>query len=262
MIRSPIALVASLAFAPLALAPACDSQTDSDYRGETLVQLRGVVTTSTALDLRADLEVMIAWDYDHGEGDQILTQTAKVSGAFPARFTLDITEPPPDAVLGSENVGSRGALGYIVVAPTGMSIDDVVERDGVPAGIATGYMLVYSERAIAPNTMSALKVGGPLSAGYSLLAVTQSAEFIAAHPEAAACDDFLSGCDDPDEGGGVAAWDAYEACEYAARKDANCLYNESSRDQLSPAPEGFETEIRVTLVNSGDELQEQGPEIH
>lgn len=130
---------------PLLFAAAgCDSQTDSDYHGEPLAHLRGVVYSPLTAAPPA-MEVQIAWDWDDGEGDRLTGQTAQVKGEFPVSFTLDLTEPPPDeAVMTSRDGTQKFAYGYIVAKPVGSTLAAVLEGEALPAGTASGYIVAWS----------------------------------------------------------------------------------------------------------------------
>ncbi len=265
-------LRALVVVAALPLTSACDSQTDSDYRGDVLAELRGVVTLPAALAAPAEMEIIIAWDYDAGDGDKVLGQTAPVRGEFPARFTLSITEPPPEEVLGGTDTdqidgataGDRvGAYGYIVVKPTGASVTAVEEGTALPVGISPDYVVLWTSYDFPADSYEAVKFGGALTAGYHLLAVTPAEEYLAAHPEIAACDDreYDTECPYP-EGDGDAEWAAWEACYDQARKDVGCFMPPSWQDRLAPAPAGFESEIAITLSYDPDALENDVPNLH
>jgi len=247
---------------PLALAPiACVSQTDSDYRGEVMAELHGIVTVPAALEAPGAMEIVVVWDFDNGDGDELLGQSAEVRGEFPARFSLSITEPPPELVLGAgDPTGNRGAIGYIAAVPKGRSIADAREGLALPAAVSGRYTVVYTEHAVLPETMAAVQLGGAMSAGYHLLEVIPAEVWTAEHPEALACDELSTDCDWGDDPS-AAEWRAYEACEYAARKEAGCLFPESWQDRTVPAPDGFATEIELVLTDDVEVL-DQGPNIH
>lgn len=242
---------------------ACDSQTDSDYRGEVLAELRGVVTVPAALEPPDAMEIIVLWDFDNGDGDEFLGQSAEVRGEFPARFALSITEPPPDIVLGeADPLGRRGAIGYVAAIPKGKKVADVLEGNALPAALSGRYVVVYSEQDVPADTLSALQLGGPLKAGYHLLEAVPYEEWSVEHPEAPDCEFFDSGCDWESDEPSASEWQAYEACEYAARIASNCIFPEYERAMLRPAADGFATDIELVLTDDADVLDDQGPDLH
>src|SRR5688572_22620793 len=90
----------------------CDAQVDGEYTGEALFSLQGrVVVREDAGD--TDLVPRIAFS----EGDTTVLIGGRVTGEFPAKFRLDITQPPPRTAIFSAVEAGRAAIGFLVLVP-------------------------------------------------------------------------------------------------------------------------------------------------
>jgi hypothetical protein len=81
----------------LGLAPlACSAQADPDYRGEPLATIRGTVTTGDHPP-STEMEAALIWLQPEAltGGAAYVVGRSRVTGNFPANFTLEILEPPP-----------------------------------------------------------------------------------------------------------------------------------------------------------------------
>jgi hypothetical protein len=106
---------------------ACGDPLATDtYRGDPLFGMRGQVTQ--ALEEPAptsDLEVGVLWFKQDSANDLVYIEASVASGigsTLPAVFSVDVLEPPSEAVIGFENrsdIESVAAAGYLVVAPAG-----------------------------------------------------------------------------------------------------------------------------------------------
>ncbi len=259
----------------LPLVMACDAQTDKGYRGEALAEMRGVVAMNAALSAGTELEVTLVWDYDNGDGDEVKSQRAAIKGEFPARFTLDLSEPPPAEVLSREGPnGEQGGYAYIMVLPKGG--DPYAFEDGgvTPFGVSTEYMVMWSKFDFAAGSYEAQRYGD-VKAGYNLMRVTPVETWLAAHPETTHCGDFWDpkcdtvdappepeDCDayyenwdeDAEQTPACLAWEyevmlLQQACHEEAARAAGCWEHElfGQFDRLSPAEGGFANEVAITV---------------
>lgn len=254
---------------PLLLAAVgCDSQTNSDYRGETLAQLRGVVY-SPLTSAPPAMEVQIVWDWDDDEGDRLTGQKAQVQGEFPASFTLDLTEPPPAEVIAVSPDGKQKfAYGYILAKPVGATIEAVLDGEAMPAGTASDYIVAWTNFEFETGSYAEMRFGHLLP-GFNLLKVTPADPALEDDPEAERCDDFYAEecealwpeCEDT-SASCLAQWDAYQRCEWDAQKAADCWRPPSWQDRLEVAPEGFASLIELTITDDPEVFDEQGPNIH
>jgi hypothetical protein len=126
--------VGLLAAAPALVLGACDAQHTSDYRGEALLSLRGSVEIADDNHVKGKLVPAIAF-VTHGD---VHIVDVDVHGEFPADFTLDVYEPPPDGIV-TEEFEYPGepevAAGYITaVAVDHPSIVPLVQGVGSSGG--------------------------------------------------------------------------------------------------------------------------------
>lgn len=169
-INRSILLASSLATA--SLFGACGSQTDDAYRGKSLMQLTGTVVNEHAeAPKQADVSVIWGVEVEGAEGEQV--QAVRVSGEFPASFSLDFFEPPQTDV--------DVALGMIVVqkfdhesGPV-QTAEDLREKDLL--GLAEEYVVAYLAHDVADlpgkeYAEVAEILGANAKAGYYLLQVT------------------------------------------------------------------------------------------
>lgn len=82
--------------AALAGLAGCSSRAGTDYKGESLMHLTGKVVLQS--DTRSDLVPALAYWPGTPTKDFELVDV-DVTGQFPASFTLDVFEPPPDGAL-------------------------------------------------------------------------------------------------------------------------------------------------------------------
>jgi hypothetical protein len=104
-----------------------------------------------------------------------VAQTAPAIGEFPARFSLDILEPPPEDVLIGSTTGERLAIGeFVALDPNGEPWSIDFTQPGYPSWLLGGsetHVLVYAPQPIPDTSLWAGLVGAPLSEGYHLLEV-------------------------------------------------------------------------------------------
>ncbi len=193
---------------PTVAAPllACNSLADPDYQGEKLAALHGRVTNHQADT--PELKVLLQWTRGHfscpGDGscdialeDQLMISDAPVSGELPARFTLDLFEPPPAYAqviwnqAGVEGDPGLFSFAFIELVPADLGPDDFVEsgyddesgqpfyqvREDAIHGVARDKVLVYAAQELDPDgDFARFIVNTPISAGYHLLEVTPLTE--------------------------------------------------------------------------------------
>lgn len=150
------------------LAAACDPQATTDYAGEPMAQVRGVMS-SAVTEVPDGLVPIIFW-----QGSSYGTQVDVVV-RFPSSFTLDLYQPPPDEALFDFPAMSdrpdeiRLGFGSIELLPFA-----VAEDGRYPLGVAERHMLLYAEGDMAAGTLGADYVGAVLPAGYHLVKVIAS----------------------------------------------------------------------------------------
>ena len=159
----------------LALA-ACDRQSDADYRGEPLARIQGTITSNPEAP-PTELAPVISW-----EGQTVAVVETEVVSEFPARFRIDLFEPPPENSLNDLSQGgalpdqARVAVGLIVAWPVELDGENV-DPDGLAAfGVAEHHVLVYADRDVLAGTAGADLLGGELDAGYHVVEVVPREE--------------------------------------------------------------------------------------
>ncbi|MEZ4320283.1 MAG: hypothetical protein R3F61_22580 [Myxococcota bacterium] len=98
----------------LALLSGCGSLVGGDYRGEVLFEIEGQVYTD---GFQSDGDVGVALVWSNGFDEDLGAQSVVVKTAFPARYTIQIYQPPAETTLipflGNEDL--RAAVGDIVL---------------------------------------------------------------------------------------------------------------------------------------------------
>ena len=194
----------------LLLSASCDPQTDSGYRGEPLVTLRGYVSSSNG---QTPLEAAMLWQRGPppSTDDVDLATRAPVQAGFPATFTVHLYQPPPAAarrVLAPGEVafaranaaavpyGVAVAAGVFPPSPAGGTLgpgtadggpgtgtgQDAGPGYGADAGTghAVNYALdashwvVYLAADVPPHSLMEWWLGAALPAGFYLMRVAGS----------------------------------------------------------------------------------------
>ena len=147
--------LSALVSLPLALI-ACGDLADADYRGESQLRLHGTVENPQALTVADDdTRAYLLW-LPSDEGVSVVADETPVEATFPADFTLEVLQPPPDSVFSPFN-GGQFALG-VVLFMTPAQKDTVLQQlaDGVDidAGVvglanAVVYFLPDEESVVA-----------------------------------------------------------------------------------------------------------------
>ena len=151
--------------AGLLAAGACDPQATTDYAGETMARVGGVMSSGVG-DVPEGLLPMIMWE---GVGVGTLID---VDIAFPARFQIEFRQPPEEGAMidlpaGSDRPGEvRLAIGGIELLPFG-----VTEDGRYPIGLAQHHLIVYAEGDMAAGTLGAELIGAALPSGYHVVKV-------------------------------------------------------------------------------------------
>lgn len=227
-------------------AAGCASQVDSDYPGESLATLSGMIINERSLPTPA-AHASVFWIVEPGEGENgfLHGDTIEVSGDFPAQFTLDLFDLPPEQALEDATATNpsapadlpRVAIGMIAVTDRSPEQIGDIHPDGTESadeaqlqaflGVAEGYILMYSE---APSPAWTSKSGEhitALAAGYNLV------EIVRPTPE---------------------QYDAATQCWYENEGNPNagdiCPFAAETR----LAPGGLSTQLSVHLVDDYQEI--------
>ncbi len=114
----------------------------------------------------------ISWDLcvDGASGERV-----SVEGEFPAAFTLDLFQPPPDDALLADADGLRLAYGWFIVAdPDVETITLSLYDDAPPQAIIGGsgtHVLIYAADPITADSNWGQYFGSALEVGYHVVEV-------------------------------------------------------------------------------------------
>jgi hypothetical protein len=106
-----------------------------------------------------------------------LGQATPVRGEFPARFRLDLLEPPPDEVLSRSSTGERiGISLFVALDPSGAPFElDLAERPRFPAWLVGGsgsHVLIFSPDGVPSGSEWSTLLEVELDPGFQLLEVS------------------------------------------------------------------------------------------
>jgi hypothetical protein len=77
---------------------ACSAQAEPDYRGEPLAVVRGAIVTGEQ-SAPSDVDAAVVWVSGAGpDQDGYPIARVRVHGEFPAQFTIEVFDPPPDSL--------------------------------------------------------------------------------------------------------------------------------------------------------------------
>lgn len=170
-----------IAASTLACVVGCAGQADKSYRGEPLARLHGrVEAASTAPAEAPPLSAALIWGQTAPNADAKvaiprprLGSSVPVSGRFPAEFTLDLYEPPPDGALFSCFPDTPGAPGRMATATVRAIRQGASPSSGTPFdyyGQVKEFLVIYAD-ADLPAVSSC--PGGALAKGYHLFRMVQ-----------------------------------------------------------------------------------------
>ena len=116
-----------------------------------------------------DSEVSFSLCASAAVGDKVA-----IEGQFPASFTLDLYDAPPDvALLQSPEGGQPAALGFFVVVEpdAALEFDESNLDDGRIIGGSETHVLLYAEEAIEADSPWGRYLGSGFPAGFHVLQV-------------------------------------------------------------------------------------------
>jgi hypothetical protein len=244
---------------PVTCLPGCgDPQAGVDYVGEPMVTIHGWIQVQEYMDVH-NPRVCLLWIVTAGSPDHVVAGDAPVEGGFPARFQIDILRTPPMNALNDFTCGgfcpdgAHVGAAYIVVyddlGESGLS-NCLGETETCPDRVLGGsmdYVVAYLAEDAVPGSSTAKFVGGALKAGYHLMAV----ERVDREQWVACQDDCHERFCYEDEGGEPACDD--QGLDECIESECGTFF-----DRLVEAPDGFSTEISITLFN--DESDFDWPE--
>ncbi len=154
----------------------CAGQADTTYRGEPLARLHGRVETASTTTVNAPpLSAALVWAQIAPNADAKVAiarprvgSAVPVSGRFPAEFTLDVYEPPPEGALFSCAPEPSGVAGRMATATVRAIRQGASPSSGDPFdfyGEVKDFRVVYVDADLP--AVSACP-GGALAKGYHL----------------------------------------------------------------------------------------------
>lgn len=158
---------------------ACDGQKDDSYAGDALASISGTIVKDPSSNAEPGVKVALHWTNFVKDGDTSSSMSVETSGAFPARFTLDVVQPPPADALNDftrggtvpeeTRVGTAMIIAVRPDAPTKIRDKDLV-------GIAERFVVAYADSDVKPGTQAAALLSGTPAKGYHLMKVVPAAE--------------------------------------------------------------------------------------
>lgn len=136
-----------------ALAFGCGTQASTSYRGEPLATISGTVTTGAQLPasaLPSSIDAALVWAQVQLNANSQLVQAVSwvgestpVTGQLPAKFTLNVYQPPPSgATIPCPSSSAHIAVSFIVAVDGTVDLSQVDVRSAV-VGEANDFMLLY-----------------------------------------------------------------------------------------------------------------------
>jgi hypothetical protein len=197
--------LAAAALAAAALA-GCGAQVEPGYRGEPLVTLTGAVAASPAT-ASPPVEAALLWQRGLAlsTAGQVLGARAPVDGAA-GGFTLTLYQPPPEEVRLALAPGeprlaraTAAAVPLGITAPAASGLGSAAGPATPPSyGIDPAHWLVWLEADAAAGSLTAWWLGGPLPAGFHLVAVAPFAPACLDAAALAACQGEATAAGAPD----------------------------------------------------------------
>jgi hypothetical protein len=199
--------------------------------GEAFVGIRGTVVAEAGMSVE-DPRLVLYWTVSTGSPDSaVVTTNSAPPGPFPAPFSYELSAPPPAAALNDYTLGgkrpdeTRIGVAHVAVVPAGFDVANEELPEGTPFGLAENHVVVYVERDVKPDTLSARLLTGPLRAGYHVMRVVRNEDASAAECLAAA-----------------------KAVNPAVDEAAVAKACERSFDLLVESPQGLSTPIEVRIA--------------
>lgn len=187
--------VCALGAVATGLAGCGDAAVDGRWPGEPLYTITGWVelesATTSAIDdtqrASGELRVGIFWAPTKGIDFQLETaveQDVSTAGTFPARFTVTLYEPPPDALLHPVIDGSGELAQALLLAYLDQDGDGAWDRASEPLiGGASQRLLLYTPGGIVSDSFGQLGPGfhrvtpsGDCGGGVARFAVDKTAD--------------------------------------------------------------------------------------
>ena len=165
----------------VAAAAGCDSQAPSDYQGDALGTIHGTIRNQAASAPGA-AEVVLLWHLETEDDQEVpVAVRTEVEGSFPASFTLDLFEPPPEETYGqldglNDNPSEhRAAMAMIFVFDEGQAPDGSTDYDfETSLSWEERYIVTYAPEAVPADE---IEMGIDIPAGYGLMDFQDGARY-------------------------------------------------------------------------------------
>ena len=107
-------------------------------------------------------------------------QTTPAVGEFPAQFSLEILQPPPDSALIGSSTGERLAVGlFVALDPAGAPFQLDADQSELPdwlLGSSVSHALVFSPDGIPESSVWFTALGLTMAPGYQLMQLPTECE--------------------------------------------------------------------------------------
>lgn len=155
---------------------ACGDLADADYRGESQLTLRGTVENPQSLTVADDdTHAWLLWLPAEG-GASVVADETPVEATFPADFTLQVLQPPPDSVIAPFD-GGRVAVGVVLFMTVAQKdtalaqLDSGEDLDAGVVGLANGLVYFLPDEASVTAFGLTDRDGNPAVVGFNVVGV-------------------------------------------------------------------------------------------
>ena len=135
--------------------------------------------TPEAQDSYAACVAACGWVWSYSPAFELCVDSAagervSVSGEFPAAFTLDLYQPPPESALLVDADGLRVAYGWFIVAASDAETIALDLNEAPPSSIIGGtgsHVLIYAADPVPADSSWGRFLGGAYEPGFHILEV-------------------------------------------------------------------------------------------
>ncbi|WP_394831440.1 hypothetical protein LVJ94_33500 [Pendulispora rubella] len=210
---------AIMTVAPVLLAiSGCSSDSDSHPDPSNEVAIQGVATGQGPADSGRPVATLV---WSKGGGQILAARSAvrsEIELAEPRRYTLKLTESPPAEVVDAQGL----AFAYIAAVRPDRTPQNAEEMAASIVGGSREFLLVYSQRDVASDSLMGKYLRGAVTAGYHL---------------------FKARAYTSEESAGISAC-KQTATGQGKNPEVECP---AYRMFVSPAPNGFGEQVQVEL---------------
>jgi hypothetical protein len=212
------------------LPAACGDQAPADYQGEPLAVLQGTLYSGLAEPLPA-ADLVLGWpDESKIQGNAVPISTfqrVELAPTFPASFSAEIFQPPPETAYhvrpetGATLLGPRFTTAVILLAKHGETVIDTsfdVFHTGPTLAVFNNYMLTYFDsdgELTLRDDQGVIHPLGPVTKGFHL--ERQDRTYCSNGVDQACLADAMAFA--ANTGGTITAWDTFR-CSMVSEADS------------------------------------------